>query len=208
MLWILPCQIPKSGQFKDSKWSRHKILTFSRGQKSHLRGQKSHFEFRHFCPKTRQKTTFSPIWVIKIIFFYLTCRKNLFLLILSIHGSLVASPILAQLKKNFMKRIIMHYRTNHKKYNIQNRRQIKSHDYVPLSEKSHLRGQKSHFEFRHFCPKTRQKTTFSPIWVIKIIFFYLTCRKNLFLLILSTVKAGNFVTFFALFNFFLKNSFR
>jgi hypothetical protein len=53
-----------------------------------------------------------------------------------IHGSLVASPILAQLKKNFMKRIIMHYRTNHKKYNIQNRRQIKSHDYVPLSEKA------------------------------------------------------------------------
>jgi hypothetical protein len=28
VLWILLCQITKRGQFKDSKWSRHKILTF------------------------------------------------------------------------------------------------------------------------------------------------------------------------------------
>ncbi len=28
VLWILPCQITKWGQFKDSKWSLHKIETF------------------------------------------------------------------------------------------------------------------------------------------------------------------------------------
>jgi hypothetical protein len=28
VLWNLPCQITKWGQFKDSKWSRHKIETF------------------------------------------------------------------------------------------------------------------------------------------------------------------------------------
>ncbi len=31
VLWILPCQIIKWVQFKDSKWSRHKIETFFLG---------------------------------------------------------------------------------------------------------------------------------------------------------------------------------
>jgi hypothetical protein len=43
VLWILPCQITKWGQFKDSKWSLAQNLDFLRGPRllSHLRGQKS-----------------------------------------------------------------------------------------------------------------------------------------------------------------------
>jgi hypothetical protein len=65
VLWILPCQITKCGQFKVSKWSRHKILTFWGAQdffgplngtsdsEGHLRGQKSRGPLKksRFCAR-------------------------------------------------------------------------------------------------------------------------------------------------------------